>query len=71
MNNTNTTGPGMSQGEARKRAKELGGIAVGARKSKSESGHWIIGGWSSQTEAWIVVDTTKTAILDDGANTAE
>jgi hypothetical protein len=55
----------MEQGEARKRAKELGGIAVGARLSPS-TGCWIIGGWSGQAEEWIVVTLDKTAVLDDG-----
>lgn len=54
----------MDQGEARRRAKELDGIAVGARLSLN--GHWTLGGWASQPkETWIVVDLTKRRVLDD------
>lgn len=55
----------MTQSEARRAAKALGGIAVGARLSP-RTGRWMIGGWPSQPgEVWIVVDTTKTVVLAD------
>lgn len=44
----------MEQGQARARAKELGGIATQARISPS-TGKWIIGGWPNKNTVWIVV----------------
>lgn len=55
----------MDQGTARKRAKELGGVAVGARKSPSD-GRWILDTWSGQPgETFIVVSLDRTEVLDD------
>lgn len=55
---------GLTQAEARRRAKRLGGIAVEARK---RTGHWLLGGWASQKDAvWIVVSIDRVWILDDG-----
>jgi hypothetical protein len=58
-------GNGMEQGEARRRARELGGIAVSARPS-STPGKWTIGGWPSEKDVWIVVSIDKKRVLDDG-----
>jgi hypothetical protein len=54
----------MEQGAARRRAKELGGIAVSARKGST--GKWNIGGWPSDKDVWIVISPDKKAVLDDG-----
>lgn len=55
----------MDQIKARKRAAELGGIAVEARwKDDETGGHWIIGGWPNQKDStWIVTDLLKREIL--------
>ncbi|MET7904365.1 hypothetical protein ABZS86_24055 [Streptomyces sp. NPDC005355] len=58
-------GDGMDQGAARRRAKELDGIAVGARKGST--GNWLLGGWPSENEAWIIVSPDKKKVLDDGS----
>jgi hypothetical protein len=55
----------MDQSAARKRAKELGGIAVGARWSDKRQS-WVIGGYSPHAQ-WIVIDIAKAIVLDDGA----
>jgi len=56
----------MDQTTARRRAKELGGIAIEARPRVT--GGWLIGGWPHQKGAtWIVVDLLKTQVLDDGS----
>lgn len=58
---------GLDQKTARKRAKELGGVAIGARWS-SATHQWRLGGWAGDPdETWIVVSTNKTHVLDDGA----
>lgn len=44
----------MDQSSARKRAKEMGGIAVSARRSP-RTGKWITGGWATTKDEWIVV----------------
>lgn len=49
---TGRTGPGMDQGSARRRAKELGGIARSARPGRNG---WITGGWPTAGDVWIVV----------------
>lgn len=54
----------MDQGAARRRAKELGGIAVSARKGST--GKWLTGGWPSDNEVWIVVSLNWRHVLDDG-----
>ena len=53
----------MDHGVARERAQELGGLAVGARRSPI-NGAWIIGAWSGTT--WIVVSDDRRTVLDDG-----
>lgn len=63
----------MKQEEARRRAKELGGIAVSARPKHDSGGApagWQLGGWPNQTdETWIVVSIPKEGqpqiVLDD------
>lgn len=57
-------GDGMDQGTARRRARELGGIAVSARKGST--GNWITGGWPSDKDVWIVVAIDHPVVLDDG-----
>lgn len=54
----------MDQTTARRRAEELGGIAVGARWSEAK-GKWVLGGYSPHPE-WVVVDINQTVVLDDG-----
>jgi hypothetical protein len=55
----------MDQATARRRAKALNGIAVGARWSEAK-GAWILGGWANHPdEEWIVVNVDKTAVLAD------
>ena len=60
-------GNGMDQGTARRRAKELGGIAVSARRGST--GNWNTGGWPSDKDVWIVVDPDRRTVLDDGPTT--
>lgn len=63
----------MNQTEARRRAKELGGIAVSARPKFDSGGApagWQLGGWPNQKdETWIVVSVPKKGqpqvVLDD------
>lgn len=59
----------MQQGQARQRAKELGGIAVSARQKFDSGGAptgWNLGGWPNQKgETWIVVSRDKKMVLDD------
>jgi hypothetical protein len=56
---------GMEQGEARRRARELGGIAVEARPGKVP-GDWLIGGWASQKDSvWIVISLDRKTVLAD------
>lgn len=62
----------MKQEEARRRAKELGGIAVSAHQKYDSGGApagWRLGGWPNQKgETWIVVSANKKGpkeILDD------
>jgi hypothetical protein len=57
---------GMDQGTARRRARELGGIALSARPKNSERGGWLIGGWGQANDVWIVVSLDKKEVLDDG-----
>jgi hypothetical protein len=60
----NKPGQGMDQATARRRAHDLGGIAVGARW---KGDHWLLGGWAAQPdEVWIVVNIDKTAVLEAG-----
>lgn len=69
---TETRGPGLEQGEARRRARELGGVAVSARPSAG--GGWTTGGWPHEKDVWIVIaPATKHAratVLDDGGDVA-
>lgn len=60
-------GQGMEQGAARKRAKELGGIAVSARPRNSREGGWHLGGWPSDKDVWIVISLDGKSVLDDGS----
>jgi len=55
----------MERNDADRRAKELGGIAVGARRSPT-TGCWILPQWLTKTDTWIVVTPDRTAVLDDG-----
>lgn len=62
----------MKQEEARRRARELGGIAVSAHQKFDSGGApngWRLGGWPNQKgETWIVVSANKKGpktILDD------
>lgn len=59
----------MNQAEARRRAKELGGLAVSARQRFDSGGApagWNLGGWPGQKgETWIVVSLDKKTVLDD------
>jgi hypothetical protein len=57
----------MDQGAARRRARELEGIAVSARKGST--GEWILDGWPSEKDVWIVVSPDKAGVLDDGGET--
>lgn len=59
-----STGPGMDQGAARRRAKELEGIAVSARMGTT--GRWNLGGWPTEKDVWIVVSLDQRVVLDDG-----
>jgi hypothetical protein len=57
---------GMEQGEARRRAKELDGIAIEARWSEKANA-WLTGGWASAPgKAWIVQSLDGLVVLDDG-----
>lgn len=59
----------MKQEEARRRARELGGIAVSAHQKFDSGGApagWRLGGWPNQKgETWIVVSPNKQTVLDD------
>lgn len=59
----------MEQSEARRRAKELGGIATNAYQRYDSGGApagWRIGGWPGQKgETWIVVSLDRRTVLDD------
>lgn len=55
---------GLDQATARRRAKELGGIAVSARQGST--GRWNLGGWPTEKDVWIVVSLDKKEVLDDG-----
>lgn len=54
----------MNQTDARKRAKELHGIAVSARMS-GDGLRWNVGGWPQEGDEWIVISTDRTKVLDD------
>lgn len=53
----------MKQEQARRRARELGGIAVSARPKHDSGGApagWHLGGWPNQKgETWIVVSRPR------------
>ena len=56
---------GLTQTEARRKAKELGGIAIWARWSKAKQS-WDTGGWANQPgEVWIVVSVDRKSVLLD------
>jgi hypothetical protein len=57
-------GAGLTQSEARKIARESGGLAVGARPSARG---WTIGGWAPH-EKWIVTSLDRSSILHDGTD---
>jgi hypothetical protein len=57
-------GNGMDQGTARRRARELGGIATMARKGTT--GKWITGGWATKKDVWIVLSIDHQVVLDEG-----
>jgi hypothetical protein len=53
----------MKQGEARRRAKELGGIAIHAYPRAN--GGFRIGGWpNNKGMTWVVVDLNRRNVLD-------
>lgn len=54
----------MEQTPARERAKELGGLAVSARRKDGGEG-WHLGGWPLPGDEWIVVSLDRTQVLDD------
>lgn len=56
---------GMEQGQARRRARELGGIAVSARNPE-RCAPWRLGGWPLKDDVWIVVSLDRSIVLDDG-----
>lgn len=59
---------GMTQTEARRKAKELGGIAVEAKWSDAKA-RWVTGGWASQPgRAWIVISLDWSTVLSDRAD---
>jgi hypothetical protein len=59
----------VKQEEARRRATELGGIAVSAHMKFDSGGApagWRLGGWPEQKgETWIVVSLDRRQVLDD------
>lgn len=59
----------MTQTEARRRAKELGGIAVSARPRFDSGGAfagWNTGGWPGRKgKTWIVMALDRRTVLDD------
>lgn len=59
----------MKQEEARRRARELGGVAIHAYQRFDSGGApagWRIGGWPGQKgETWIVVSPNRDKVLDD------
>lgn len=57
-------GPGLDQTTARRRARELGGIAAAAHKDSA--GRWSTDGWPTDQTAWIVTSLAGRIILDDG-----
>lgn len=59
-------GDGMEQGEARRRARDLGGIAVSARNPEKYN-RWRLGGWPEADDVWIVISLDRTVVLDDGS----
>lgn len=56
---------GMDQATARRRAKELGGVARSARNPERYQ-MWQFGGWGLHDDVWIVTDVGITVVLDDG-----
>lgn len=57
-----TSGPGLEQGKARRIARALGGLAVGANAGANG---WRLGGWAPHA-TWIVTSLDRAAILHDG-----
>jgi len=57
----------MDYEEAYRRAKELGGRAATAYKSRAG---WVLMDWGDNL-TWIVVDSAKTKVLDDGREEKE
>jgi hypothetical protein len=58
-------GLGYDQGDARRRARDLGGIAVAAWPHRSDPTRWNVGGWASSDERWIVISLDGQIVLDD------
>lgn len=59
----------MKQEEARRRVRELGGIAVEARPKGTE-GDWVTGGWPHQKgSTWIVVSASRPQVVLDDTRT--
>ncbi|PPS89406.1 hypothetical protein [Streptomyces sp. MH60] len=61
-------GPGLDQATARRRARELAGIAAAAHKDSN--GRWNTDGWPTDQTAWIVTSLAGRIILDDGSTPA-
>lgn len=65
----------MNQTDARRRAKELNGVAIHAYRKSEGSGPsagWRIGGWPHQKgETWIVVSQDLSTVLDDSPSPDE
>lgn len=59
---------GMTQEQARRRARELEGIAVSARNPEKYK-QWRLGGWPQADDVWIVVSLDMSVVLDDGEAT--
>ena len=55
---------GYSQTDARRLAKEHGGIALTARPS-TDGNNWILGGWTRPDDVWIVVTLDRKSVLFD------
>lgn len=56
---------GMDQTTARRRAKELGGIARSARNPERYK-MWQFGGWGLRDDVWVVTDLSMNVMLDNG-----
>lgn len=66
---------GMDQTSARRKARELNGVAVSARNPDRNTPNgdisqmWRIGGWPLKDDVWIVVDRERKVVLCDHEET--